>query len=75
MFIALAAFVALLITGISRKELNQRHVAIFLLLAVAAFGVTYLLALPLIAFALALCVLDIVLILMVFRDGMPRRRG
>lgn len=73
MFVALAAFVGLLITGITRKELTPGHVGVFLLLAVAALGATYLLGLPLIAFALALCALDIVLIMMVFKNDLRRR--
>jgi len=68
-----AVFLGLLIAGIFMQELSARRAAVFLVIAIAALVTTYLLDLHVTVFAVVLCILDIILILMIFKGDIRLR--
>lgn len=73
MLFALAVFLVLLILGIVKDELRVLHAAAFLVMAIAVFFVVALLHWPIFAYTAFIALLDIVLILMVFRGDVRLR--
>ncbi len=73
MLFALIAFIGLLIIGFILHELSWRQITLFLAVAAASLYGFYLLWLPLIAYTVVLGVLDIILILMIFKGDIAIR--
>lgn len=73
MLFALIVFIALLIIGFILQELSWWQIVLFLGVAAAAFYGFYLLWLPLAAYAAVLGLLDIILILIIFKGDITIR--
>ncbi len=73
MLFAPAVFLVLLILGIVKDELRVLQAAVFLVVAIAVFFVVALLQWPIFAYTAFIALLDIVLILMVFRGDVRLR--
>ncbi|CAN5518665.1 hypothetical protein BH09VER1_BH09VER1_51370 [soil metagenome] len=73
MLFALAAFLILLILGIVKDEIRALHAAAFLVLAIIAFLVVGFLEWPLFAYATFIALLDIILILLIFKGDVRIR--
>lgn len=73
MFFALIAFIALLIIGFILQELSWRQIALFLSVAAASLYGFYLFWFPLAAYAAVLGVMDIILILLIFKRDITIR--
>jgi|LakMenEpi03Aug12_release.lakeMendotaPanAssembly.Ray.scaffolds.fasta_scaffold475890_1 hypothetical protein len=73
MLFALIVFIALLISGLVLQELCWSKTALFLGVAAAVLCGFYLFRLPLAAYAAPLCVLDIILILIIFKGDINIR--
>lgn len=73
MLFALAVFLVLLISGIIKDELRVLQAAVFLVVAVAAFFLVALLQWPVFAYTAFIALLDVVLILMIFKGDVHLR--
>ena len=73
MLFAFAAFLALLILGIVKDELRVLQAATFLVAAIAAFFICTLFQWPIFAHTAFIALLDIVLVLIIFRGDIRLR--
>ncbi len=73
MFLVMIVFIVLLIIGLVLQELSWRQIALFLGVATASLYGFYLLWLPLVAYAAVLGILDVILILMIFKRDITIR--
>lgn len=73
MFFVLIVFIVLLIIGLVLQELSWRQIVFFLGVATASLYGFCLLWLPLVAYAAVLGILDVILILMIFKRDITIR--
>lgn len=73
MLVALVAFITLLIVGVYLQELTWKHVITFIALALAGLVALFLLDIHPLAYAAVLVVLDIIMILLIFKGDIRLR--